>query len=194
MDTSNTSQSSVNAADFLVEVERKLRKNFKDLPFKRLGDYLGVFEKMLDRRYHFSYGRTIGSLNQSLDDMVFVIPIIETPTTYRNGSLKRLEVVQLVLERRLCGGEHGCWNIHRAKFVQVYPDTIPTEFNSSSSSITSCHSPHEFKVELVRIKLPPNFTEMVNSAICKWIENSIEKRRQTNQSLGKLKGEFSTKK
>ncbi len=193
MDTSKTSQSSANAVDFLVEVEKKLRKNLKDLPFKRLRDYLGVFEKVLDCHYHFSYGRTLGSLDQSLDDMVFVIPISEILSTYRSGSLKGLEVVQLVLERSISGGEHGRWNIHRAKFVQVFPDTIPSEFHSSSSSITSCLSPHEFKVELGRIKLPPDFIERVNSAVCKWIETSIERRRKTNQLLGKLKGEFSTK-
>ena len=194
MDTSKTSQSSVAAADFLAEVEKKLRGNFKDLPFKRLGEYLGSFVKVLDRRYHFSYCQTIGSINsQSLDDMVFVIPLIEIPSTHRDGSLKRLEVVQLVLERRVSSGEHGRWNIHRAKFVQTFPDTLTQEFDASSSSITSCWSPHEFKVELGKIKLPADFTERVNSAVCKWIESSIERRRQTNQLLEKLKGEFLTK-
>ena len=172
----------------LNAIEETLRQYLSILPFKRLHEHLSAsFERDIEGcKYHFTnYASPMATLMMSGNDRVFVIPLTEKFDKAKN----KFWLVQLFLGRVTSGGEYGTWSIYTAEFVQAF-STIPNALYHQKSEIISCRSVGELEAELSKIQLPLNFIQIVESAIEKWIADTITKREVALEKLKELKRKF----
>ena len=193
MDTSKTSlgQQSQSLGHRLQEIEKTLRPHLGILPFKRLCDCLGIGPRVIGGlSYHFSVYGARTSLRTSENDRVFFIPIIEKAYPGRKERIRKFEVFRLIFERGASGGDFGYWGFHKAEFVPVYPDTIKSEYGTSVSDVVIFNSVSDLDRELEKIDLPSDFMKIVESAIGKWLMETIEKRKANLETLEGLQKTF----
>lgn len=172
----------------LEAIEKTLRPHLGILSFKRLDEHLSAsFERDIEGcKFRFTnYANATVKLGTLGNDRVFVITLTEKYDKAKNT----FWLTQLIFERTTFGGEMGTWSIYTAKFAQWNPSFL-RDLHNMESKIISCGSLPELERELGKIQLPFNFTQIVESAIKKWIADTIAKREATLEILKELKGKF----
>jgi len=166
----------------------------KILPFRRLGDCLGVGNRVIDGlTYHFDVWDTRAPLSLSSDDMFFVIPIIEIVHPGQKKRLRKYELVRLLFQRTNSFEQWGDWGFHKLEFSRQYPNNpgMGSQYVSSASEIVMCKDDRAYlDHQLGKLNLPLDFIKIVEGVIGKWVMETIEKRGATLKILEDLQHTF----
>ena len=171
-------------------IYNKTYPHFDNLPFKTLSEHLGKsrINKTFEGKEYLLNRRQSPMVRLHIDGglRLFPIPVIERFHRIEKTGNLSFELVELFLVRETM---YPTWQILIEEISTPDPASS-VFFLSTKSEIISGMNQLDLDRELLKIDLPSNFIELVESHIGLWISGAIKKREVVLKELRKLQKKF----